>query len=437
MKDTIQYIIKFLLNENPDTNNSDLIGYTNNAKEFSQYKVVIKPSGFFDAEYYGTNKSLPELPLKIWEETPLLFGEPVTENLENTIILHADLIASSYCLISRYEEWVRKDIRDSHGRFPGKESLPYRAGFIDRPLVDEYGKLLRNLLRQTGVTVPEPPQKINKIYLTHDIDQMAHYRKVRSLIGGLLRGIKRRKEGQRAINSFFGSIRNDPWYTFPFLFKVDNEVVKNLGSKRCETIAFFRSSNSKRREDKPVPNLIHPDHKTLIRYCKRKNVTIGLHTSYEAGIHPQIIAEEKQRLEKAANVKCYYNRNHFLCSREPIDMLELIECGITDDFTIGYADMAGFRLGTCRPVKWINLGTKQLFPLTLHPLAIMDITLNDKRYMYMNAHDAYEYCIQLIDCIEKYNGEVNILWHNNSVEKSPDSYHRKLYKDLIKYLQTK
>ncbi len=42
--------------------------------------------------------------------------------------VHADIIASTYFLISRYEEMVRRGLRDEHGRFPGKESLPYRAG---------------------------------------------------------------------------------------------------------------------------------------------------------------------------------------------------------------------------------------------------------------------------------------------------------------------
>jgi len=60
---------------------------------------------------------------------------------------------------------VRKNVRDIYGRFPGKESLPYRAGFIDRPLVDEYGRLLRRQLREMGVEVPEPPKQIKKYIL--------------------------------------------------------------------------------------------------------------------------------------------------------------------------------------------------------------------------------------------------------------------------------
>ena len=105
------------------------------------------------------------MPLRIWEETPLIYGDERSEIIDGKLVLNADIVASSYFLLSRYEEMVRPDVRDAHQRFPGKESLPYRAGFIDRPLVDEYGRILRQLLREQGVEVPEPPAVIKKIYL--------------------------------------------------------------------------------------------------------------------------------------------------------------------------------------------------------------------------------------------------------------------------------
>lgn len=437
MIDTYKYIIHFLLGEDISPEIVDMVGYTNDVSEYEKFKLIIQPSAFFDNGVYETENSLPSLPLKIWEENPILFGEPVVEMIENRKFVKADLIASTYFLISRYEETVCKNIRDEHGRFPGKESLPYRAGFIDRPLVDEYGKLLRQQLREMGIDVPESPRQIKKVYITHDVDHIAHFRDVRALLGGLLRSLKRPKEGPKAMKSFFGGLRFDPWYTFPFLFNTDNELRKKMGTERCEIITFIRSGGSKYKQDKPAANLIHPDYKNLFRYIKRKKVSIGLHSSYEVGIRPHLINDEKNKIEKIIKTPIKYNRNHYLTSREPIDMLTLIDAGITDDFTMGYADMAGFRLGTCRPVKYINLKNRQITTLTLHPLPIMDRTLSDKRYMYMNAHEAYQYCTQLIDNVESYNGEISLLWHNNSVEKTAGSYHRKLFRDIIKYLHDK
>lgn len=437
MSEIINYIVQFLLGDRVSPDVVSQIGYTSDPDQFGHYKLVIIPSQFFDEGVYGTMQSLPTLPLQIWEEVPILFGQPTVEQAGETRILHADLIASTYFLISRYEEMVRRDVRDVHGRFPGKESLPYRAGFIDRPLVEEYGKLLRAQLRDICCDISDPIKKIQKVFLTHDVDQIAHFRTIRGVLGGFLRGIKRPKEGQKALRSYFGGLRFDPWYTFPWMFKQDNDLKQVIGEERCEAVTFIRAGGGKRKEDKPIANLFLPDFQTLLRYCRKKNITIGLHASYEAGISPELISKEKKALDKISKTNTTYNRNHYLDSREPEDMQAIIDAGLTDDFTLGYADMAGFRLGTCRPVRWINPKTRQLSSLTLHALAIMDSSLSDKRYMYLNAHDAYQYCVQLIDSVENYNGELVLLWHNTTVEKTPQSYHRKLYRDITKYLQTK
>ncbi len=437
MTDIFKYLISFLLGDQISSEIASKIGYTSDPDEFKNYKLVILKSDFFDDNIYGTEQSLPQLPLQIWEETPILFGQPLTEQIDDTKIIHADLIASTYFLITRYEEIVRRNERDVHGRFPGKESLPYRAGFIDRPLVEEFGKLLRMQLREVCCNIEEPEPKIRKIFLTHDVDQLAHFRNLRGMLGGFIRGIKRPKEGQKALKSYFGGLKYDPWYTFPWLFQQDKLVKSKIGDNRCESIVFMKSGGGKRKEDKPYTNLLTPDFQRFIKSCKRKGITLGLHSSYEAGITPSLIHKEKKTLDKITKINSVYHRNHFLDSREPEDMQELINCGFTDDFTMSYADMAGFRLGTCRPVKWINPSTFQISNLNLHSLAIMDVSLSEKKYMYMNAHDAYQYCVQLIDCVESFNGELVLLWHNTTVEKTPLSYHRKLYRDLLKYLQTK
>lgn len=437
MHEIIQYIIRFLAGDHIQESILKKIGYTSDEQEIIKYKVVIRPSGFFDDNLYGTEASIPALPLKLWEEVPILFGDETTETIGDTLVLHADIIAGTYYLISRYEEMVRRQVRDPHNRFPGKESLPYKAGFIDRPIIEEWGLILRNKLREAGLKVSEPPQEIRKVYLTHDVDQIAHYRNFRGMMGGVLRGIKRPKEAKQAIKSFFGGLIFDPWYTFPYLFKLDHELRQKMGENRCEIITFIRSYSGKRKEDKPIVNLAHPDYQTLIRYIRRKKVSIGLHISYEAGCNPGLIPEEKRKLEKFTKKEIRYNRNHFLNNREPEDFEYLISSGITDDFSMGYADMAGFRLGTSKAVQWINPAKKVLTNLILHPLLIMDCTLHEKRYMYMNAHDAYQYCTNLIETVSKFNGEVTLLWHNTMVEKNSKLYHRKLYRDTIKYLQAR
>lgn len=430
MNEILSYIIRFLLSNELSEQTQEIIGYTSIESEFSQYKLVIFPSDFFNQDTYGTKKSLPQLPLSNYEDVPILFGEPKIEKKGETLVLYADIIASTYFLISRYEEIIRRDIRDEHGRFPGKESLPFKAGFITRPIVEEYGKLLRNLLRKQGVNIPEPKSEIRKIYLTHDVDVIAHYRHLRSICGALL---KNRSQLKIALKSYFKGIEYDPWFTFSWLLEQD----KAIDRKKTESIFFIKLAGGKHWEDQPWPNIETKDYQFLFQLLKRNNATIGLHASYEAGIRPELILSEKEKLEKTTQVKINYNRHHFLDTREPEDMEALIEAGITDDFSLTYADIAGFRLGTCRAVRWINPVTQQLTSLTLHPLTIMDGTLSEKEYMYLPENAAYDYAVDLIDETEKHGGDLCLLWHNAAVEKNGNFYHRSLYADLIDYLKKK
>ena len=114
MSEIIDYILHFLLGEQFQPHIAEKIGYTSNPEEFEKYKLVIIPSGFFDKDTYNTEKSLPTLPLTIWEETPILFGEAKTEQIGETKVIYADLVAGTFFLITRYEEVIRRDVITSY-----------------------------------------------------------------------------------------------------------------------------------------------------------------------------------------------------------------------------------------------------------------------------------------------------------------------------------
>ncbi len=430
MNQTIYYIIRFLLGVDRAGAYSSLIGYTSDVRLFHKYKVVIVPSGFFQSSVYGTPESLPQLPLKEIEGVPLLFGTPKEECFEETWVIYADIIASSYFLPSRYEEIQKRDIRDKHGRFPGKESLPYKAGFIHRPIVEEYGKLLRHWLRKACVRIPEPQPELQKIWLTHDVDAPFFCRSLRNICRETLKGIGFRK----ALKLYQGPLEKDPYYTFPWMLEQDS-LVKNRFGDRCH-ILFFLKAGGRHANDKPHYQVRSHDIQKLLHLFKKNKALLGLHSSYEAGIYPDLIPEEKMRLEhdwKLENI--HLNRHHYLASREPEDLTKLIKAGITDDFTMGYADVSGFRLGTCRPVKWINPMTRQLTSLTLHPLSVMDCTLSESQYMGLSPDEAYQYCAGLVREIRQHRGEIVWLWHNTSFAGTESDYHKKLYVRLLNLLK--
>jgi len=323
-------------------------------------------------------------------------------------------------------------MRDEHGRFPGKASLPFRAGFIKRPVVDEYGRLLRQWLREANLSIHEPSSGFSGICLTHDVDVPFLYRSwkgvVRSLLAG--RGLSASLKGR------YDRVENDPYYTFPWFFAQKELYVSHPLFSVLRSILFFRAGG-KMKEDRPHYSLENKDIKALIEECKQQGVEVGLHASYEASRYPELIKKEMQALKKQWGDPVLLNRHHFLAAREPEDMAYLERAGITDDFTMGYADVAGFRLGTCRPVLWINPQTRKLSTLTLHPLTIMDGTLEKEKYMHLNLQEAYAYCSDLIDQVHAVHGEISLLWHNTSATEEDGNYLKELYPKLLKKIMEK
>lgn len=428
----IHYIIRFLLGEDISEEIVAAIGYTNNSKHFERYSIVIIPSGFFTNHTYGTTSSLPELPLQEIEGTPLLFGSPLVEQVGGTLVIHADIIASTYFLITRYEEIIQRNIRDEHGRFPGKMSLPYRAGFLHRPIVDEYRLLLRKWLQQYGLRLPEVKKEIQHIWLTHDLDAPTLYRTWK----GLIRSIRDKRGLISSIQGRYGPVENDPYYTFPWIFEQNNLLREQTGKEICQAILFIRSGG-KCKQDKPHYSLHSKDISQLIESVMSNDMKIGLHSSYQAGKSPSLIKKEKTILEENTGKSIRLNRHHFLSSREPEDMTHLEAAGITDDFTMGYADVAGFRLGTSYPVRWINPVTRRLSSILQHPLTIMDCSLEEKKYMGLSYEEAQAYSLNLIEQVKNVGGELTLLWHNTSAMENSGSYLRKLYSHLLNELAKK
>ena len=430
----IDYILRFLVGEAFADDVCSLVGYTFNPDEFAEYKVVIVPSPFFSEAMYGATVSLSALPLQEIEGVPLLYGSPTIERVGDTLVVYADIVASAWFLLTRYEEVVRRDTRDKHGRFPGRESLPFRAGFIDRPVVDEYGRLLRQWLRAAGVDVPDPEPKIAKVYLTHDIDEPFYCRTLRTVAKRTLAG----ENVFRLLKYYFGRVEDDPNFTFPLFAALDNNLRAAIGYERCQPVSFFKSGG-RHFFDKPHYKIDSNDMQKALCLLLDSGATIGLHSGYDAGIAPSKIAAEKQKLEEVIGRQVSYNRHHFLTSREPEDATFLEAAGITDDFTMGYADVSGFRLGTSRPVRWIDPTTRRLSGLTLHPLTVMDTTLSSPFYMALNYDEALAYCCRLIEQTERMSGEVALLWHNDAFNVTERTHYPAwqsgLYRELLDILR--
>lgn len=418
----INYIINFLLR---DSSLSNLVGYCSK-DNYDKYKVIIIPSSFFEQGTFGTEKSLPSLPLAYLNDTPVLYGKPLIEKIDNTIICHSDIIAASFFFLSRYEEFISpgKNL-DIHGRYVGASSFSAKANILSSPVVDEYSIFLRNLLKDAGINVP-PIKQESKIYLTHDVDTLSLYRRIRGALGGLRRSITGSKtDSFQSVFKSMQNIENDPAFTFNTIINNDKRI------PNAEKIYFIKAAKKVIGFDYPGYSLYNKDFKYFSnKVLSIPNTTFGLHTSYQSGENTNLVKYEYNKLQDAVSFDIKYNRWHYLRIPAPTEMNVLHDNGITDDFSVCYADTIAYRLGTTRAVNYINPMTKEVSKLVLHPLSIMDVTLNN--YMNLPYDDAFCLCKKTIDTIKFHTGDICLLWHNTSF--SSQTYHQELYKKVIDYL---
>lgn len=377
MKEIVDYILKWLCYGDEEA--AARIAYTADEKALETHDLIIVPNG-----HLGKDLILPEL------KRP-----EVEQPAKGKTIIRTDIVYAVFFFTSRAEE-VLNTRRDEHGRFLAAYSMLSQKSRLQIPRLDEYARLV---LKQLNLPLPEAG--FHHIYLTHDIDAISQYRSLRGTLGGIRRG------EAKAVWAAWQDIHNDPLYTFPWILEQDRRI------KKAEPIYFVKRTHG-RGYDYPQYCLHGRDWKQLKHMLRHSDVFLGVHGSY----YGSIPAIEYSKMYRAHYLRC------------SIDQLQrLADAGYTDDFTMGFADQAGFRLQTCRAVRWINPLTMQLTNLTLHPLMVMDNTLSQANYMHLTEDEAYFLCERLIDKVRMHHGDLCLLWHNNSFVEG--SYHKSLYPKIL------
>lgn len=377
MEEIVNYLITWLCYG--DAEAARRVAYTDDEKALETHDVIIVPNG-----HLGKDLIVPEL------KKP-----EVEQPRKDKSIIRTDIVYAAFFFTSRAEELLVSK-RDEHGRFAARFSMLSEKSRLQIPRLDEYGRLI---LKQLNLPLPEAG--FGHIYLTHDIDSITQYRHLRGALGGIRRG------ETKAVWAALRNIHNDPQYTFPWLLEQDAKV------KKAEPIYFVKRTPGK-GYDYPQYNLRGRDFKELKHMLRHNNVYLGVHGSYYGSIPPI----EYSKMFRAHYLRCDIDR-----------MQRLADAGYTDDFTMGFADQAGFRLQTSRAVRWINPKTMRLTHLTLHPLIVMDNTLSQPNYMNLTEDEAYFLCERLIDKVRLHHGDLCLLWHNSNINDT--TYHRSLYEKVI------
>ena len=340
-----------------------------------------------------------------------------------------DLFSAIFYMVSRYEEYL-PFTADQHGRFKASDSVAFQNNFLQTPIVNAWIHIFKNRLQQKF-----PSLKIKnasfKAIVTYDID-VAYKFKGRGFIRTIgssakdILGFKWKNIFERIMTLL--NIKKDPWDVYDSL----GETIKR---NNLSSIFFFLLAD-KTANDR---NLHHenPVMKRLIQKIQKFSEP-GIHPSFNSSMIPEKIPVEKERLEKISGKKITKSRQHYLKFNLPETYNSLLSAGITEDYSMGFAEMPGFRAGMCKPFYFYDLKNETATDLKIFPVTCMDATF--KYYKEQSAEKTLMEILNLLKEVKKFDGTFISIWHNDNLGESPEnkkwnSVHNQMIRQIKAYLK--
>ncbi len=332
--------------------------------------------------------------------------------------LDVDIFGSCYLLLSRIEE-SRSTVRDEHGRFMAHRSLAYAGGFLHRPLADEYAEWLLSAMHRVWPQIGRR-QKYDRMEISHDVDSPGQYAfsslpsTFKSMGADLFkrnsprlatRRLRARMQSRRSISHL------DPHNTFDWLMEAvewrglssDFYFMTGLGETAFDS--------NYRIDSAPIRN--------LMTRIQERGHAVGLHPSYRALDDDALFKREVQAFRESSNadasvLESLGCRMHYLRWNGPETWVLMEQLGITHDATLGYADVAGFRCGTCFRYQAFSTVERRPLRIEVRPLIVMECTVIDPCYMNLGSGEAaFNVMKTLKSTCEKVGGVFSLLWHNS------------------------
>lgn len=334
-----------------------------------------------------------------------------------------DPFAASFYLVSRYEEYL-PHIADSHGRFPARESFMYKEQVLDQPLVNQYARVLGQLLveHNPGISFKEPEYSfLNSV----DIDAASTYLGkglIRSM-GAYAKDLVNLRFGELIERTkCFAGIIKDPYETFDYQLNLQEKY----GYRSIYFVLFARLGQFDRSLTLHS-NRLHRYIKGISDFCE-----VGIHPSYRSNTNINIMEEELRRLEDVLNRDVTKSRQHFLKLSLPDTYRNLMELEITDDFTMGYASEPGYRAGICTPFHFYDLELERETNLRVHPFVVMDGTFI--YYQETKPQDAWNVIARQVETSRDFGGQFISIWHNRIFSEKEQEWQgwNEVFEEMVK-----
>lgn len=338
-----------------------------------------------------------------------------------------DLPAASFYLLTRYEEYLPHE-KDMYGRYAHYNSLAYKKGFLNVPIINIWLQHFRQLLLSKFPVAGLIDHSFTFLP-TYDIDEAWSFKRKQwwrsagAAIRDFLKGdFSRVRQRRKVLNSK----EPDPFDSYSWMNDLHRPYHLNPRY-------FFLVAEKNGRYDKNIlPG--QTAMQTLIRQHAEK-YSVGVHPSWQSGDEPSLIEKEKQTIEKITQLKITASRQHYIRLSLPETYRHLLGAGIREDFSMGYGSINGFRASVSSPYYWYDLEKEQKTPLLLYPFCFMEA--NSFFEQKQTAPQALDEMYYYYNEVKKVNGVLITIWHNTflGTDRVFEGW-REIYAQFVKEIMT-
>lgn len=340
-----------------------------------------------------------------------------------------DILAATFFMVTRYEEYLPHR-EDEHGRFCAEDSLAWKAGFLDQPVVDQWARLIRRKITERFPKY-EWSKQLYTFVQTVDIDaawRYLHKGTFRTLVG-MARDLFSRHQPDEVLRRIKVLMHKeeDPYDTFDYIIDLHKRTPGSY-------LLFFVLLADYGQNDKPA-SYLNRHTRELVQHLG-DYAKMGLHPGYQSLEQPIKLDSEKKRLEAIIHRMVVRGRYHFLRLQLPRSYRILQHAGIRHDYTMGYADVVGFRAGISVPYPFYDLERDHENDLLIHPFCVMDTTL--KKYLRKSPDEGLSEYKKLIDRVREVDGSFCCIVHNQNLNELDGwAGWKETYEKMVEYAGNK
>jgi len=399
------------------------VGFTTKVEDFIKHKgpkitytkQPLQNEFFVRANDLLFEQGINDIQLKMgdWDGIPCFFHTDDRSNLPY------DIFSASFYLLSRYEEYL-PHVKDELGRFPPETSIAVQQGFLEQPLVDLWAKKFLGILKERFPDVETSPKKyrftpIIKVTTSHSYALRGFSRSVAGFFNDLA-NFKFQRLVERVAVWF--NPEKDPYNNFQELIRIQKRF-------KAKTVFFFQFANYS-RYDKNISV-----HRNKFRYLIKSVADYGkvqLSASMASSHDNAILKEEKERLSNLINRPVTGSRMRYNKVVVPTTYQNLVEAEFTDDYSMGYTHIMGFRAGTCTPFYFYDINLEVQQPIKVHPFVFSDHAL----LKFKNPQEVFERLDVFYRQLKEVGGDFLMVFSNQLLGGKQHMNWLQLYESIIR-----